>query len=516
MRVAALFAAFVLAGPIQAQDVVPGPVPLSDVAPLAEGGIDKAIATLPDVVEDIMTRSGVPGVAIAVVRDGQVVFRQGFGRRDIRKPDPVTPETVFQIASISKSVSSTVTAIAITEGHLSWDDPVTTYLPDFSLSERFVTNHATVGDFFAHRSGLPFAAGDDLEDLGYDRKQVLRRLAYLPLDAFRTSYHYANFGVTTGAQAAAAATGTEWADLAQQKLFLPLGMTSTSFRHADAMAAKNRAVLHAYEDGQFKPLYDRNADAQAPAGGVSSTVDDLAKWLILLLADGEWQGRQLIAPKALAPALRGQIINVPGATLNDRSGFYGYGFNVETTASGRPVRSHSGGFIKGAGTHYKILTDAGVGIVVLTNGAPIGAAEAIAAKFMDVVQFGRSTRDWLAGYMMMMQPMFDPVGDLAGKMPPQNPTPPGPNARYVGRFDSTYFGPAEVVETDAGLELRLGPRPVRLPLSHWDGDTFAVAPLGENQPKGSLSSVTFSMAGERAQALTVEYLDTNGLGRWKR
>lgn len=516
MRAAILFAILALASPTHAQDVIPGPIPSSDVAPLAEGGFDTAIVSLPKMVENVMTRSGVPGMAVAVIRDGQVVFRQGFGRRDIRKPDPVTPETVFQVASLSKSISATVTAIAVSNGLLSWDDPVKAYLPGYRLSDTFVSEHATVGDFFAHRSGLPFAAGDDLEDMGYDREHVLARLKYLPLGPFRTSYHYANFGLTTGAQAVAAAAGQDWADLAQKSLFAPLRMTSTSYRYADAMAAENRAVLHAYEDGQFKPLYDRNADAQAPAGGVSSTVDDLAKWLILLLADGEWQGRQLITSEALAPAIRPQIVNAPGATPNDRSSAYGYGFNVGTTAAGRPIRSHSGGFIKGAGTHFKILTSAGIGIVVLSNGAPVGASEAIAAQFMDVVQFGTSTRDWLAGYTMLMSPMFDPVGDLVGKSPPKNPAPAGPNGRYTGRFNNAYFGPAEVIEADDGLELQLGPRPIRLTLHHWDGDTFAVAPLGENQPQGSLSSVSFSVTGGKAQSLNVQYLDDNGLGLWRR
>ncbi|QPM90307.1 serine hydrolase domain-containing protein [Pseudooceanicola algae] len=514
LLVVALIAAFPGAG--RAQDVLPGPTPASDVSPMAPMGLETALAGLPRLVESTMVRSGVPGMAVAVVREGEVVFRQGFGRRDIRLPDPVTPETVFQIASVSKSISATVAAITISDGALHWDDPVSDYLPDLQLSDSYVGAHATVGDFFAHRTGLPFAAGDDLEDIGHDRDQILDRLGQLPLDPFRVTYHYANMGLTTGAEAVAAAAGRDWADLAQEKLFGPLGMTATSYRHADAMAAGNRAVLHAYEHGMFQPLYDRDADAQAPAGGVSSTVDDLAKWMILLLADGQWQGMPLIDPAVLHPAMRMQIVNSPGRGANDRSGAYGYGFNVETTAGGRPIRNHSGGFIKGAGTHFKLLTDAGIGIVVLSNGAPVGAVESIAAEFMDVVQFGRSTRDWLTGYESLMAPMFDPVGDLVGQAAPQDPAPAGPASRYLGSYDNAYFGPAEVVEGPEGLALLLGPRPLRLALQPWDGDRFAVAPLGENQPLGSLSSVTFTIEGDLATALHVQYLDANGLAHWRR
>ncbi|MBC06959.1 serine hydrolase [Thalassospira sp.] len=516
MRAAILLVSLALAGPVHAQGVTPGSIPSSDVAPLADGGFVKAIDTLPEMVETVMARSGVPGMAVAIVKDGKVVFRQGFGVRDIRDPKPVTPETVFQVASVSKSVSASVAAVAVTNGLVSWDDPVGHHLAGFELSDPFVSTHATLGDFFAHRSGLPFAAGDDLEDIGYDRQQIISRLKYLPLDPFRISYHYANFGLTVGAEAIAEAAGMKWADFAEKALFEPVGMDATSYRYSDAMAAENRAVLHAYEDGKFVALYDRNADAQSPAGGLSSTVDDLAKWMTLLLSDGKWHDKQLIASAALAPAIRPQITSAPGATQNDRSGAYGYGFNVGTTASGRPIRNHSGGFIKGAGTHFKLLTDAGIGIVVVSNGAPIGASEAIASQFMDVVQFGETTRDWFAGYSAMMSPMFAPVGDLVGKPAPQNPVPAAEAGIYTGRFENDYFGAAEIVQTQDGLELHLGPKPMEMKLSHWDGHTFSIAPLGENQPKGSLSSVTFAVENNRATAVRIEYLDDAKQGTWRR
>lgn len=499
-----------------AQEVVTGRTPAGDTIALSPDGIARALDTLPDVVRRIMERSGVPGVAVAVVHGGEAVFAEGFGVRDIRTGEAVTTETVFQIASISKPLSATVTAIAVTRGQVSWDDPVSAHLPALRLSDEYVTRNATIGDFFAHRSGLPATAGDELEDLGFTRGDILTRLAQVPLDPFRVTYHYANFGTTIAAEAVAAATGTAWETLAEDMLFAPLGMDATSYRHADLLKASDRAILHALEDGAFRPLHERDADAQAPAGGVSSSVNDMALWVKLLLAGGTVGGRMLFAPEALLPALQPRVTSAPGATVLDRSGAYGYGFNVGVTAGGRTTMSHSGAFLLGAATHFQILPGADIGIVVLSNGAPVGAVEAIGAHFMDVVQFGEPTRDWFAAYLGAMGGLFEPEGDLAGQDPPQDAEPAGALARYTGRYDNAYYGEAGIAEEDGVLVLAIGPDAMRFPLRHWTADTFALTPRGENAPAGSRSSVRFSFEGEAAAEYRIDHLDRTGLGNWRR
>lgn len=209
-----------------------------------------------------------------------------------------------------------------------------------SLKQRdpYVTANATIGDFYSH---LPRAAGDDLEDIGFDRRTIIERFDLLPLDRFRISYHYANFGITIGAEAVATAAGKAWGDLAEQVLFRPLDMASTSSLHTDFLARKNRVTLHALEDGRFQALHDRNPDAQSPAGGVSSNV---AEWLKVFLAGGRYGDRQLISPEALVPMMRPQAFSAPASAFAARSGFYGYGFNVGVNANGRPTMSHSGAF----------------------------------------------------------------------------------------------------------------------------------------------------------------------------
>lgn len=511
----AILACLLLPVPSLGQGFVRGNSPSGDAAALYPDGVALAVATLPEQVEEIMTRSGVPGLAVAVIHGGEVAFLDAYGVRDMDTGEPVTPDTVFQIASISKPIAATIAAVAVSEGHIGWDDPVTTYLPEYALADAYVTAHGTIGDFFAHRSGLPLAAGDDLEDLGFDRVTILERLRLLPLDRFRTAYHYANFGTTTAAAAVAAAYGTEWEDLADTLLFEPLGMASTSYRHADYLAAPERAALHAFERGEFAPLYHRQPDAQAPAGGVSSSVRDMAKWVALLLAGGQHGEDEVFAPGALLPALQMQITSAPSRSAGERSSGYGYGFNVGVNASGRTYMGHSGAFLLGAATTVQIMPAADVGIVVLSNGAPVGAVEALAAQFMDIVQFGEPTRDWFAGFNAMMSGFFHPIGDLAGAERPVDAAAPKDLATYAGTYENAYFGPAEVTVEDGALTMTIGPEAQAFLLAPWNGDVFAVAPRGENAPAGSLSSVTFT-TGQQGDSFIINHLNGHGLGRWTR
>ncbi|MBC9902986.1 serine hydrolase [Achromobacter xylosoxidans] len=492
------------------------PNPPADAVAIPPGSKERAVQELPQIVADIMRRSQVPGMAVAVVIDGKTVLAQGYGTREAGKQAPVDAQTVFQIASISKSLSATVAAIEVSKGRASWDDPVSRYLPDFRLSNAYVSERATIGDFFAHRSGLPGTAGDDLEDLGFSRRDVIARLRLLPLDAFRTSYHYANFSTTIGAEAVAKAAGSPWEQLADDQLFKPLGMKSTSYRYGDFEARGNRAVLHAYQHGRFVPAGQRNADQQAPAGGVSSTVIDLAEWLKLLLADGQYQGKALIAPGALLPALSPQAFSARAHDLDSRSGFYGYGFNVNTELGGRPSMGHSGAFLMGTGTTFRIVPSAGIGIVVLTNGAPVGAAESVAASFTDTALYGKPTRDWFAAYNGAMKAFFEPQADLSGQADPAKPAASKALSQYTGRFDNPYYGPAEIQEANGALTLVLGPKGMRIPLRHWDGDTYAFAPVGEAELVASLASIVFRMDQGRAQGFDIKFYDDSGQGRWVR
>ncbi|KAA0911524.1 serine hydrolase [Pusillimonas sp. ANT_WB101] len=491
-----------------------GTNPALDAIALADNGLSTALAALPKLVQDTLDRSGVPGAAVAVVHNGVTVFAQGFGVLKMGQSEKIKPSTVFQIASISKSLTASVIAVEVTKKVVSWDDAVVRYLPGFEMKEPYVTAHASIGDFMAHRSGLPFAAGDALEDLGYDRTQIIEHMRQVPLDAFRTSYHYANFGTTIAGEAVAAAAKLPWEDLAEQALFKPLGMQSTSARHADYLAHSDRAVLHTLKDGKFQPLYDRTPDAQAPAGGVSSNVLDMAQWMKFLLANGKHNAEPLASAESLVAALSPHAFSGQPVTPSTRPSFYGYGFNVGVNANGRTSFGHSGAFLLGAATAFQILPSADLGIVVLTNGAPVGVPESINANFMDTVQFGKPLRDWYAGYHDHMMGFFSPEGDLVDEKPPVNPQPAQPLETYTGQYESPYFGPAEITLEGNKLVLAMGPAKHPMPISHWNGNTFAVMPLSENAPTGSRSSVAFTVEQDKVNGFTVNYLNQNGLAIW--
>lgn len=482
---------------------------------IPEGQIARAVSALDGLANQLMADSGIPGMAVAVVHGGKTVYANGFGVKDVRngnnQDNKVDADTVFQLASVSKSVGATVVAHEVTDNVVSWDTPVASKLPWFALSDPYVTDHVTIADLYSHRSGLPDHAGDELEDLGYDRDQVLRRLKYLPLSPFRITYDYTNFGLTVAAEAVATAAGKPWADLCQEVLYRPLGMTSTSSRYVDFAAAPNHVVSHVKVGDTYEARYQREPDPQSPAGGVSSSVVDMARWLSMVLANGTYDGRQIASPEALLPTNTAQIVSQPAASPKARAGFYGHGFNVSVTSSGRTAYSHSGAFGLGAATTFVVLPSEDVGIVALTNAAPVGVPETLAAQFMDLVQYGEVREDWPALYKQIFDSMTKPEGSLVGKQPPADPAPAKPLSDYVGQYANDYWGPAKVDERDAKLHISMGPHNQTFDLTHWDGDTFTFTMSDENAPPGSISKATFN-----DNTLTLEYYDKDHLGTFTR
>jgi CubicO group peptidase (beta-lactamase class C family) len=482
------------------------------------GRIDDAIAKVDGLVGDLMKSTGIPGMAVAVVHGRKTVYAKGFGVKNTSKGDgqdnKVDADTVFQLASVSKSVGATVVAHEVSDNVVSWGTPVVSKLPWFALSDPYVTSHVSIADLYSHRSGLPDHAGDKLEDLGYECRQSLERLKYLPLTPFRISYAYTNFGVTAAAEAVAAAAGKPWEDLSDEVLYRPLGMASTSSKFADFMSRPDHAVNHVKVGDKWEPRFQRDPDPQSAAGGVSSSVNDMARWLIMLLGNGTYNGQRIASPEALLPANTAQVISVPATTPKARSGFYGYGFNVSETSSGRTEYGHSGALSLGAATNFVVIPSEDVGIIVLTNAAPIGVPETLTAEFMDLVQYGQIRENWANVYKQAIGWMNNPEGSLVGKQPPANPAPVRPLSDYAGVYASDYWGPAIVTERDGALQLSLGPNNQTFTLVHWDGGTFTFTVTDENAPPGTISTAVFS--GFPGATLNLEYFDSDKLGTFTR
>jgi Beta-lactamase/Domain of unknown function (DUF3471) len=358
---------------------------------------------------------------------------------------------------------------------------------------------------FSHSSGLPAYAGDLLEDLGWDQQHILGALRLLRLNPFRSTYAYTNFGLTAAGVSAAAAAGMDWASAGDSVLFGPLGMSATSYRYSDFVAQADRAAMHVRIDGRWYQKYTRDADPEAPAGGASSNVLDLAKWMMLKLANGTWHGSTVIDPAALLDANTPRSVSGPPGMSGSRTGFYGFGTNVGDDYSGRVRLSHSGAFNQGASTNYVLLPDQQLGIMTLTNGMPIGVPEAVNAYFMDLVIGGGIENDWLSLYEQATAPLYINPSELAGKKPPSHPAPAQPDSFYVGTYYSDFYGTITVVARDGALHVLMPPRPTDYPLEHWNGNLFALFPVGENAVGISAATFAPDHDNDRAATLTLEY-----------
>jgi CubicO group peptidase (beta-lactamase class C family) len=489
--------------------------------------VTAAIGQLDAFIQNAMSSTGVPGLAAAVVFQDEVVHLAGYGLREVGKSDLVDADTVFQLASLSKPISSTAIAAVVGDGAVTWDSRISDLIPDFALFDPWVSREVTLRDMFSHRSGLPGFAGDDLADLGYDREAVLHRLRFLqPASSFRSTYAYTNFGMTAAAVAAATAAGTVWEDLTATRLYQPLGMTNTSSRFDDFMAATNRARSHALIDGSYVAKYQSQPDGESPAAGVSSTARDLAQWVRLQLGNGTVDGTEIVAAEALAETHRPHIaISRPENPVTARTGFYGLGWDVNVDNQGRVRLGHSGAFLQGVGTTVYLLPAEELGIVVLTNAAPIGLAEGIAHSFFDMVDTGTVTVDYIEIARKALAPLLAPTYGTAVDYTkrPADAAPAVALAAYAGVYTNDYFGEAEIDAGDDGLVLRLGPEQTSYPMRHFDRDVFLYLPvdgapshrLGES-PYGE-SAVTFSVgADERAISVVIENLDLNRQGTFTR
>lgn len=496
-------------------------VSLAARLPITSATVKNVLPEFETLVNQTLARTQVPGLAIAIVHEDEVIYLRGFGVREVAQPEPVDVDTVFQLASVSKPIAATVMAALVSDGLIQWDDPIQRHDPRFRLDSPFTSESVTLRDMFSHRSGLPAHAGDRLEDIGYDQAEVLRRLRFLPLEnRFRATYAYTNFGLTAAAMAAAKSSGQSWEDLSQTRLYQPLGMTRTSSRHADFLAEPNRVKNHRRQGDRWVVSPEqRNPDAQTPAGGVSASIQDLAQWLRLQLNQGQMDGRQIIDPEALAETHRPQMISqAPQNPSQDQAGLYGLGWGVSYPEPHSVRLSHSGGFELGTATVVVLLPQEKLGIAVLSNAGPIGVPEALAASFVDIVQQGQPQQDYVAVFAEVFKILFaPPYGQGRTYIPPANALPPQPSDRYTGIYKNDYFGPIEIADRQGRLTLYLGPKRWAFPLQHYSGDTFSYQPTGENAYGPSGVTFVFTSGGSQPAAqVTIENLDVYGQGTFTR
>ena len=496
------------ATPSPSVTVLPTPTPSAEAAAARRAAATVAVkAILPQFdaqAEDMFTRRQVPGAAVAVVAGDGAVYVRCFGIREVGRPEKVDKDTVFQLASVSQSFTTTMLAALVTEREIGWDDPVEKYWPGFALWDPWVSRQVTFRDLTAQRSGLPGYAGDELEQFGYGRLEILRRLRYLePIAGFRAACAYQNALPTAAAEGASRATGESWQRLVRTRVTAPLGMDTTVLSYRDFLDAPDRSGSHTLVNGTMQAGTPADDDVFAPAGGVSSTIADMVPYLRMQLNGGALAGVRVAGDKALAATHAATTV-----IGEDEAGPTAHALGWETYGYlGRRVVQHGGDLSAGVSTMISMVPADGVGIVVLANAFPEGhaLAAALTKTLYDLYIEGQPQEDWLTEQQLLQDKLkgstLDPYEHLP-QQPPTDAASPRGRAVYEGAFTNAYYGRVIVRRgPGAGLSVRLG-RGATLRYVPWDGDTW-------RQPQTDTAAV-FSVRDGRARSVRLMVLDFAG------
>jgi len=326
---------------------------------------------------DIMAEWKVPGLAIAVVQDGRIVYARGFGYRDLDKKLPVTPHTIFGIGSCSKAFTATAMGILVDEGKLEWDKPVREYLPSFKLSDDVASERVTPRDLMTHRTGLPRHDNVWIRS-PLTRQEMFDALRYLEFSRdIRQTYQYNNLMVMTAGYLVGTIAGTSWEEFARSRIMAPLGMTETDFSTDDSQKAADFSRSYTLVKGKVEEFPFYNADALGPAGSINSTVLDMASWILLNINKGKYGEKlekQIISERRLTQIHAPQVV-VPDDLRYPELYYPTYGLGWRMNAyRGRPLISH-GGAIMGFSASVAFLPLEKIGVVILNNleDAPVGS-----------------------------------------------------------------------------------------------------------------------------------------------
>jgi CubicO group peptidase (beta-lactamase class C family) len=318
------------------------------------------------VVEQVMKEWKVPGIAVAIVKDGKIVYANGYGYRDVKRQLKVTPDTLFAIGSCSKAFTAAALGMLVDEKKLEWDKSVRTYLPELMLHDEYATAHIRPRDLVSHQSGLP---RHDLVWYGspLTRKDLFARLRYLePSAPLHAKYQYNNLMFMTAGVLVERLAGTTWEDFVRQRIFAPLGMKNSNFSVKAMQQAADFSLPYGEEKGEVKAIPFRNIDEIGPAGSINSSVNEMTNWLALQMSNGKAGDKQIISERSLLETQTPQIVS-GGDLKYDESFYVSYAMGWAVYAyRGHHIIRHGGG-IDGFTSNVTVLPKDKLGIVVLTN-----------------------------------------------------------------------------------------------------------------------------------------------------
>ncbi len=458
-------------------------------APLASAAVPAELEhRLDATVERVRSEFDIPGIAVAIVQDGQIVLERGYGVREQGKAAPVQADTLFAIASNTKAFTATSLNLLAEQGKLKMDDRVVDHLPGFRMADPYVTGEMRIRDLLSHRSGLSLGAGDLLfwPTTSYSNAEVVQRLGKVPLKGgFRDRYAYDNILYAVAQQVIEQVSGQSYAEFLQQRIFTPVGMTGTRYNADHLRPGDHAAVGHAkYDFTALRTVAPLTWSNNAGAGGLYSSVHDMARWMNVQLAQGRLEdGTPLFTPKtqrAMWQMITPQVVPEPSVPqlAAARPNFAGYGEGWSLSDfRGEKLVWHTGGW-PGMVSRVTLVPERKLGIVVLTNQEVGAAFNAVTMDVLDAFLQPDTPTDWVAAYAAALTKAQEKADEgWAAHQAARNPKsqPSLPLTGYVGTYRDAWYGDMLIEQRNGKLRLRFA-RTAQLvgTLEHWQHDTFIV------------------------------------------
>ena len=469
---------------------LPSPAVAADVEPAV---VDRVMA-------DALAAWDVPGAALVVVRGDQVLILKGYGRKNISKPDPVTPDTLFPLASCTKAFTSTLLAMLADDGKIGWDDRVTEHLPGFKLADPHADAMVAIRDLLSHRTGVP---GNDL--LWYRAPwtidDVLGKVDRLPLTyPFRGGFDYNSIMYMAAGRAAARRGGQPWEKLVKERITDPLGMKGVRFTTAEIPADADRATGH-QRKSKVAVMPDYPMPEPNPSGSIHASARDLGEWLKFHLAGGVVNGKRLVSEKNLNETKMPQnIIRLEGnaKAMNPDTTQLSYGLGwVVSDHRGKRVIAH-GGQIDGIRVQITMLPDEKLGFAVLNNLHETRMNQAVTNSLIDRY-CGLSPRDWNGFFLKIVSDAAAArTAAIAERNKARKPDtkPSLALSAYTGEYSHEVYGKLKVSEKDGRLSLEWSG--FKCPLEHFQVDSFRIT-------EGYFEEKLVEFAGDATQVTAVRF-----------
>jgi len=426
----------------------------------------------------------VPGIALAIVKDGQVVLAKGYGVRKLGDTSLVDENTLFGIGSNTKAFTAAALATLVDERKISWDDKVYERLRGFQMYDPYVSHEMTIRDLLTHRSGMGLGEGDLLfwPHTTFTREDIIYRLRFMkPASSFRSHYAYDNLMYIAAGQIIPAVTGESWEKYIREKILQPLGMTTTSLSTTAFKPGDNYAWPHSRVDGKLQTIPFQDLDNAGPAGAINSSVAEMAKWIMLQLNHGKFPGREerlfseaqsheMWTAQTLTPI---STEDSPLAALRPKFSAYALGWGIRDY-HGRRLVGHSGG-VSGFVTRVLLVPEENLGMVILTNAEEGGAFESIVYHVLDSY-FGLQPTEWTTSFKAAEDALENGAKQAlaeSDKGRTSNSKPPLPLGSYAGIYNDAWYGPVTIKLESSGLVFSLDHTPKAVAdLQPWQFDTF--------------------------------------------